>query len=56
MFIKIKGPNLKKKRDATQQLLEFIVSNDLDQQVTDINEKNSSSKYSKIEIVINSLE
>ena len=51
-LLKIKGPDLKKKRDATQQLLEFIVSNDLDQQVTDINEKNSSSKYSKIEIVI----
>ena len=50
-LLKIKGPNLKKKRDATQQLLEFILSNDLDQP-SDINEKNSSSKYSKIEIVI----
>ena len=49
-LLKIKGPNLKKKRDATQQLLEFIVSNDLDQQMTE--EKNSSLKYSKIEIVI----
>ncbi len=49
-LLKIKGPNLKKKRDATQQLLEFIVSNDLDQQMTE--EKNSSLKCSKIEIVI----
>ena len=49
-LLKIKGPDLKKKRDATQQLLEFIVSNDLDQQMTE--EKNSSLKYSKIEIVI----
>ena len=45
-LLKIKGENIKKKRDATQDLLEFIVSNNLDQPV------NSTRKFEKIEIVI----
>ena len=45
-LLKIKGENIKKKRDATQHLLEFIVGNDLDQP------ENNNRKYEKIEIVI----
>ena len=45
-LLKIKGVSLKKKRDATQQLLEFIVKNNLG-----LPEENSR-KYDKIEIVI----
>ena len=44
-LLKIKGNNLKKKRDATQLLLEFIVKNDLGLP------ENNSKKYEKIEIV-----
>ena len=45
-LLKIKGPNLKKKRDAAQQLLEFIVQNNLD------DPGKEAKKLDKIAIVI----
>ena len=45
-LLKIKGHSLQNKRDATQQLLEFILENNLDQP------ENTDKKFSKIEIVI----
>lgn len=44
-LLRIKGNDIKKKRDATQQLLEFIVNNDLDH-------PNEPKKTEKIAIII----
>ena len=46
-LLKIKGASLKKKRDATKQLLEFIVGNDLD-----LPPENNAKKSELITIVI----
>lgn len=50
-LLKIKGPHLTEKRDATQELLEFIVNNNLDQQI----EPNKNKKRAIIIMIPNGL-